>query len=180
MAGRASDAPRQGRFPVIAASLGVGMLRAAWHLPMFLLEGTYQQPTGTSQEARPSNTPVERAEQRCRSAQLGASAREGVGPSTDRASDGWLAVAPALRGGASMATPDVVVPTPVGRRVERVSALDLMQLSADAGSVPNQVGAVLVLDAHHGFDADAAVALLGERIERVPRLRQRLVRVPVG
>ena len=55
-----------------------------------------------------------------------------------------------------------------------------MQLSSDAGAVPNQVGAVLVLDVGRGFDAEVAVALVGERIERVPRLRQRLVRVPVG
>ena len=79
-----------------------------------------------------------------------------------------------------MATPGTVVATRDTRLVERVSALDLMQLSSDAGAVPNQVGAVLVLDAGCGFDADVAVTLLGERIERVPRLRQRLVRVPVG
>ncbi len=79
-----------------------------------------------------------------------------------------------------MATPDTVVATPDARAVERVSALDLMQLASDAGAVPNQVGAVLVLDAGRGFDAEAAVALLGDRIQRVPRLRQRLASVPVG
>jgi diacylglycerol O-acyltransferase / wax synthase len=79
-----------------------------------------------------------------------------------------------------MATPDTVVTRPDARPVERVSALDLMQLSSDAGAVPNQVGAVLVLDAGRGFDVDGAVALLGERIERVPRLRQHLARVPAG
>ena len=79
-----------------------------------------------------------------------------------------------------MATPDMVVATRDARVVERVSALDLMQLSSDVGAVPNQVGAVLVLDAGRMFDAEVAVTLLGERIERVPRLRQRLVRVAVG
>jgi diacylglycerol O-acyltransferase / wax synthase len=80
----------------------------------------------------------------------------------------------------SMATSDTVVTPSQVPVVERVSALDLMQLSSDAGTVPNQVGAVLVLDAGPGFDAEAAVALLGQRIQRVPRLRQRLTRVPVG
>ena len=64
--------------------------------------------------------------------------------------------------------------------IRRVSALDLMQLSTDAGAVPNQVGAVLVLDAGDGFDPARVVALLGRRIEGIPRLRQRLHRVPVG
>jgi diacylglycerol O-acyltransferase / wax synthase len=80
----------------------------------------------------------------------------------------------------SMITPRTVAVTPDAHALERVSALDLMQLSSDAGAVPNQVGAVLVLDAGRGFDPEMAVALLGERIERVPRLRQRLTHVPVG
>jgi diacylglycerol O-acyltransferase / wax synthase len=79
-----------------------------------------------------------------------------------------------------MASPGGPAATPETRPIGRVSALDLMQLSTDAGAVPNQVGAVLVLDAGGGFDHEGAVALLGARIERVPRLRQRLVRVPVG
>ena len=79
----------------------------------------------------------------------------------------------------SVAEPEIVVTEPE-RSIDRASALDVMQLSSDAGAVPNQVGAVLGLDARGGFDADGTVALLGERIQRIPRLRQRLVRVPAG
>lgn len=67
-----------------------------------------------------------------------------------------------------MATPATVAATAAGRTVARASPLDLMQLSSDAGAVPNQVGAVLVLDARRGFDVEMVVALLGERIVRVP------------
>jgi diacylglycerol O-acyltransferase / wax synthase len=55
-----------------------------------------------------------------------------------------------------------------------------MLLASDVGPVPMQAGAVLVLDAGAGFDLAAARATLAERITAVPRLRQRLVRAPVG
>ena len=79
-----------------------------------------------------------------------------------------------------MARPAGPAGAAVTRPIRRVSALDLMQLSTDAGAVPNQVGAVLMLDARGGIDPVAAVALLGRRIDGVPRLRQRLHPVPVG
>lgn len=53
-------------------------------------------------------------------------------------------------------------------------------LAMDAAPVPQQVGAVLVLDAGPDLDLSAAEPLLAERIRGVPRLRQRLVRVPPG
>jgi len=59
--------------------------------------------------------------------------------------------------------------------VERASAADLGQLASDAGSVPNQVGAVLVIDTR-----DLAAAEIAERLAAVPRLRQRLMPVPLG
>jgi uncharacterized protein len=40
------QAALQSRLPVVVASLIVGVLWAAWHLPMFLLEGTYQHGLG--------------------------------------------------------------------------------------------------------------------------------------
>jgi diacylglycerol O-acyltransferase / wax synthase len=63
---------------------------------------------------------------------------------------------------------------------ERASPLDLMQLSTDAGQVPNQVAAVLRLDAASGFDLAAAQQLIAARLVAVPRLRQRLTPTPFG
>lgn len=64
--------------------------------------------------------------------------------------------------------------------IERASADDLLQLATDVGPVPMQAGAVLLLDTGPNFDVCAAQAILAERIAAVPRLRQRLVRAPVG
>lgn len=64
--------------------------------------------------------------------------------------------------------------------IERVSPDDLMLLACDVGPVPLQVGAVLVLDARPGFDMSAARAAIAERLAAVPRLRQRMVSVPLG
>ena len=55
-----------------------------------------------------------------------------------------------------------------------------MLLASDVGPAPMQAGAVLVLDAGPDFDLAAAQAALAARITAVPRLRQRLVRAPVG
>ena len=46
--------------------------------------------------------------------------------------------------------------------------------------VPQQFGAVLVLKPGEGFDADVVTTTLADRVCGVPRLRQRLVRVPPG
>ena len=64
--------------------------------------------------------------------------------------------------------------------IERATADDVVSLATDVGSAPMQVGAVLVLDTATGFDLDRATAAIAERIEAVPRLRQRLVRTRVG
>lgn len=64
--------------------------------------------------------------------------------------------------------------------IERASADDLMLLASDVGPVPIQAGAVLLLEGGPDFDLQAAKATLAARIQAVPRLRQRLVRVPVG
>jgi hypothetical protein len=47
-------------------------------------------------------------------------------------------------------------------------------LAMNAGPVPQQVGAVLLLEAGPGFDLAAAQRLLADRVSGVPRLRQRL------
>ena len=61
--------------------------------------------------------------------------------------------------------------------------MDLMYLSMQGSSVPEQFGALLVLDpgdAAGSLDAGAAVTLLSDRILGVPRMRQRVMRVPPG
>jgi WS/DGAT/MGAT family acyltransferase len=65
--------------------------------------------------------------------------------------------------------------------IERASAADLALLAMESGGVvPEHLGAVLVLDAGPGFDVESARRVLAERVGAVPRLRQRLVRVPLG
>lgn len=63
---------------------------------------------------------------------------------------------------------------------ERLSTDDLMSLASERGSTPMQVGAVLVLDAPERPDPGLVAGALADRITAVPRLRQRLVKVPWG
>lgn len=64
--------------------------------------------------------------------------------------------------------------------VQRVSTDDLMSLASERGSTPMQVGAVLMLDARAGLDPESVAEAIADRVRAVPRLRQRLVRVPWG
>src|SRR6478609_2970764 len=65
--------------------------------------------------------------------------------------------------------------------IERASAADLALMAMESGGVvPEHLGAVLVLDAGPGSDVESARRALAERVRAVPRLRQRLVRVPAG
>jgi diacylglycerol O-acyltransferase len=63
---------------------------------------------------------------------------------------------------------------------ERVSADDLMSLVSQRHPPPLQVGAVLILDASNGLDIGPLRTVLQQRIWAVPRLRQRLQKVPFG
>jgi WS/DGAT/MGAT family acyltransferase len=63
---------------------------------------------------------------------------------------------------------------------ERVSAEDLMSLASKRHPPPLQVGAVLILDAPGGLDVGLVRTVLQQRISTVPRLRQRLQKVPLG
>ncbi|MDQ1530980.1 MAG: diacylglycerol O-acyltransferase / wax synthase [Microbacteriaceae bacterium] len=65
-------------------------------------------------------------------------------------------------------------------RIDRASAEDLMSLSGDNASVPMHVGAVLLLSQAGAVDVPEVMANLRERLPRVPRLRRRLVRAPLG
>jgi WS/DGAT/MGAT family acyltransferase len=64
------------------------------------------------------------------------------------------------------------------RRVDRVSAADMTQLATDVGPVAMNVAAAMVL--HQLPDAEWARRELADRCSAVPRLTQRLVRVPRG
>jgi diacylglycerol O-acyltransferase / wax synthase len=63
---------------------------------------------------------------------------------------------------------------------ERVSADDLMSLASERHPPPLQVGAVLILDAPGELDIGGLRTVLQQRISAVPRLRQRLQKVPLG
>lgn len=65
-------------------------------------------------------------------------------------------------------------------RIDRASSDDLMSLASDRGSAPMQVGAVLMLDVGRGFEPERLVQAIEQRLPAIPRLRQRLVRVPFG
>jgi len=95
----------------------------------------------------------------------------------------------ALVGAGRGASTEVVSGTDAGTRlrfgiervvIDRASATDLAFLAMDTGPVPQQIGAVLVLGAGAKFDVSRAEELIAQRISAVPRLRQRLVRVPPG
>jgi WS/DGAT/MGAT family acyltransferase len=82
---------------------------------------------------------------------------------------------------------DDTSPPPARRRladrlrapVERATPNDMLQLTSDVGSVPAQVGAVLLMAAPPP-DLAAACTTIGARIARIPRLRRRLQHVPLG
>ena len=67
--------------------------------------------------------------------------------------------------------------TPV---VERASATDRAFLAMDVGRVPEQFGAVLLLDDADRLDLARVRELVEIRVPAVPRLRQRLVPAPLG
>jgi WS/DGAT/MGAT family acyltransferase len=73
-----------------------------------------------------------------------------------------------------------VAPSAAAPSAERVSNADLMQLAIGDGGASGQVGAVLVLGAGPGDSVADARRLLAERIQLIPRFRQRLHRPPPG
>lgn len=65
--------------------------------------------------------------------------------------------------------------------VERAGQADLgMQAVESGGGLPEQLGALFLLECGPGFDPAEAALLLADRAAAVPRLRQRLVRLPPG
>lgn len=65
-------------------------------------------------------------------------------------------------------------------RIDRAGPNDLTNLAVDRGPTPMNIGAVLVVEDARGIDLATVRDLLGARLPRVPRLRQRLQRAPVG
>jgi WS/DGAT/MGAT family acyltransferase len=74
----------------------------------------------------------------------------------------------------------VMAGTRAGRMIDRASSADLTNLVIGIGPVPMQVGAVLILENEKPFDLAAAREVIGRRVSRVVRLRQRLLRTPPG
>ena len=70
---------------------------------------------------------------------------------------------------------------PVGQPVvERLTGGDLMQWQADVGPVPHHVGALLVLAAGERSAPEDLAAVLAVRLGRLPVLRRRPVKPPLG
>jgi diacylglycerol O-acyltransferase / wax synthase len=67
-----------------------------------------------------------------------------------------------------------------GRRIDRIGPMDLTVLATDRGSVPMNIGALLEFGTAGGPSLVAVRAVLAERVPTIPRLRQRLRRVPFG
>ena len=63
--------------------------------------------------------------------------------------------------------------------IERASPSDRAFLAMDSGEVPEQFGVILMFE-DGGLDLARARRLIAERVTAVPRLRQRLVKVPLG
>ena len=64
--------------------------------------------------------------------------------------------------------------------IERPSPPDRALLAMDSGEVPEQFGVILTLDDRAGLDVAVARRLIADPVPAVPRLRLRLVRVPLG
>jgi diacylglycerol O-acyltransferase len=62
--------------------------------------------------------------------------------------------------------------------IERAGPADLMFLALQKAGVPEQFGVILVLEPEGSLDVARTLGLLGQRATGVPRLRQKLVRVP--
>ena len=68
----------------------------------------------------------------------------------------------------------------LGSGIERASPADRAFLAMDAGEFREQFGVLLVLDPAPGFNLEVLRGVIAGRIAAVPRLRQKLVRVPFG
>src|SRR6478752_5588010 len=67
-----------------------------------------------------------------------------------------------------------------GSRFDRLGPGDLTMLLTDRGQVPMNTGAILVFDAAYEPGPEALRAVLADRVAAIPRLRQRVQRLPMG
>ena len=64
--------------------------------------------------------------------------------------------------------------------IERASSADLAFLAMDTGKVPQQFAVILILDRPGDFSLSELRQIVSDRIVAIPRLRQRLIKVPPG
>jgi WS/DGAT/MGAT family acyltransferase len=64
--------------------------------------------------------------------------------------------------------------------IDRASAADLTQLASEIGTVPMQVGGVVVLEPSPALTPQRLAGLVGSRAAAIRRLRQTLVKAPFG
>jgi WS/DGAT/MGAT family acyltransferase len=64
--------------------------------------------------------------------------------------------------------------------IERASSTDLAFLAMDTGKVPQQFAVILILDRPGDFSLSQLRQIVSDRIVAIPRLRQRLIKVPPG
>ncbi len=67
-----------------------------------------------------------------------------------------------------------------GPAVERASSADLAFLAMDTGQVPQQFAVVLILERPGDFSLSHLRKLIADRIVALPRMRQKLIKVPPG
>jgi diacylglycerol O-acyltransferase / wax synthase len=64
--------------------------------------------------------------------------------------------------------------------IERASAADLAFLAMDTGAVPQQFAVILIMEKPGDLGLQQLRQLISDRITAVPKLRQRLIKVPPG
>ena len=64
--------------------------------------------------------------------------------------------------------------------IERASSADLAFLAMDTGRVPQQFGVILLLERSGALGLPELRQVVSQRIRAIPRLRQRLITLPVG
>lgn len=83
----------------------------------------------------------------------------------------------------STRTPDIRPANTSGEEpanIERASSADLAFLAMDTGKVPQQFAVILILEGSADFGLSQLRQLISDRIRAMPRLRQRLIKVPFG